>query len=207
MNEFLNPKSMSTPGAAGALMMLIANALCNNFPEFPFRYVALVLSFAIGAVVFSATTMRIWERGIYWIVNSLIIFSMGVGATNIAANVAAKQATQEKSVAAESTSVAATVMSIFVRSAFGQDNKNTPPPTDAPKDSAPGTAVATPQKPLSEAEMLALIKSLQAQVAGLQAANQSLQQRASSPQLLQQAPGSAASAAKARSGDGFFNRW
>lgn len=95
MNQFLNPKSMSTPGVAGALMMLIANTLCINFPEFPFRYVALILSFLIGAVVFTASTMKIWERGIYWIVNSLIIFSMGVGSTNIAANVAMNQAQNE----------------------------------------------------------------------------------------------------------------
>src|SRR3972149_7634036 len=113
MNEFLNPKSMSTPGAAGALMMLIANALCNNFPEFPFRYVALILSFAIGAVVFAASTMKVWERGIYWVVNSLIIFSMGVGATNIAANVAAQQASNE-----HSTSVAAAILSAFAGTAF-----------------------------------------------------------------------------------------
>jgi hypothetical protein len=44
MNEFLNPKSMSTPGAAGALMMLIANALCTHFPGFPFRYAQLALT-------------------------------------------------------------------------------------------------------------------------------------------------------------------
>ncbi|MDP2983876.1 MAG: hypothetical protein Q8O92_11165 [Candidatus Latescibacter sp.] len=95
MNQFFNPKSMLTPGAAGALIMLITNALCNNFPEFHFRYVALILSFVIGAVVFTASTMKVWERGIYWVVNSLIIFSMGVGATNIAANVSTKQASNE----------------------------------------------------------------------------------------------------------------
>ena len=74
MNEFLNPKSMSTPGVAGALMMLLTNSFCNYFPEFQFRYVAIALSFLIGAVVFSATNLKIWERGIYWLVNSLIVF-------------------------------------------------------------------------------------------------------------------------------------
>lgn len=88
MHEFLNPKSMFTPGVAGALMMLLANAVCTSFPEIPFRYLALIFSFLIGAVVFTAANMKILERGIYWVINSLIIFSMGIGATNIAANVA-----------------------------------------------------------------------------------------------------------------------
>ena len=29
--EFLNPKSMITPGLAGALTMMIANSICSNF--------------------------------------------------------------------------------------------------------------------------------------------------------------------------------
>lgn len=173
MNEFLNPKSMATPGAAGALMMLIANALCNNFPEFPFRYVALILSFAIGTVVFSATKMRAWERCIYWVVNSLIIFSMGVGATNIAANVAAKQASNE-----HSTSVASVVMSVFEGVAFAEDGKTALPGTSDPKNQAPVTTGANQRKPSSEAELLARIKALEAQVSELKAVNKRLQPQA-----------------------------
>ncbi len=49
MNEFLNPKSMTTPGAAGALMMLLANTFCAVFSEVAFRYAALSLSFLMGS--------------------------------------------------------------------------------------------------------------------------------------------------------------
>lgn len=83
--EFINPKSMITPGAAGALLMFIVNGLCYSFPELEPRVVALVLSFVIGTVVFKAVSLRIGERTAYWIINSLIIFVMGTGAANIAA--------------------------------------------------------------------------------------------------------------------------
>ncbi len=170
MNEFLNPKSMATPGAAGALMMLIANALCSNFPEFPFRYVALILSFVIGAIVFSASTMKVWERGAYWVVNSLIIFSMGVGATNIAANVAAKQASN-----VQSTSVASAIMTVFTGDAFAQEERISSPAALDTKDKETISANTTPKKTQSEAELLARIKVLEARVIKLQAANERLQ--------------------------------
>jgi len=89
MSDFLNPKSMLTPGIAGALMMFLANALCAAFPEVAFRYVALGLSFAIGLVVLQAAKIQLSEKAAYWFLNSLIIFSTGVGASNIAANIEA----------------------------------------------------------------------------------------------------------------------
>lgn len=82
--EFINPKSMVTPGASGALMMFIVNGLCYSFPELEPRVVALLLSFIIGGVVFKATGLRVGERTAYWVINSLIIFVMGTGAANIA---------------------------------------------------------------------------------------------------------------------------
>ena len=87
MSDFLNPKSMLTPGIAGALMMFLANALCATFPEIAFRYVALGLSFALGLIVFRAAKIGLTEKATYWFLNSLIIFSTGVGASNIAANI------------------------------------------------------------------------------------------------------------------------
>jgi hypothetical protein len=195
MNEFLNPKSMSTPGAAGALMMLMANALCSNFPECPFRYVALILSFAIGAVVFAASTMKVWERGIYWVVNSLIIFSMG--ATNIAANVAAKQASNE-----HATSVVSEVLSVFAGAAFAQDGKLSLPAASNPKNKAPVATRANQQKPSTKAESLVRIKALEEQVSELEAVNERLQQqteaiRAPAPE----------SKAPDRGQEVFFKRW
>ncbi|MFJ6089828.1 hypothetical protein [Pseudomonas chlororaphis] len=87
MNEFLNPKSMLTLGAAGAIVMLIANTLCSQFPELAFRWLAIALSFLIGLIVFSSVELKLGHRVALWAFNSLIIFSVGVGTSNIAANV------------------------------------------------------------------------------------------------------------------------
>jgi hypothetical protein len=40
VNDFLNPKSMVTPGMAGALVMFLSNAVCFQFPEIALRWAA-----------------------------------------------------------------------------------------------------------------------------------------------------------------------
>src|SRR5262249_20120600 len=77
LKDFLNPKSMVTPGIAGSITMLIANTLWAQF-ELPQRWTALVASFLLGLIPF-AVDLPIWQRLLYWIVNSLVIFSVGVG--------------------------------------------------------------------------------------------------------------------------------
>ena len=93
MDEFLNPKSMLTPGAAGGVMMLIANTISSYFPEIPFRYSALALSFLIGTMVFQAKNILLFQRCTFWVLNSLLIFAVGVGTSNIAHNVTAQSDT------------------------------------------------------------------------------------------------------------------
>lgn len=104
MNDFLNPKSMLTPGAAGALVMFLSNAVCQAFPEIAFRYVALGLSLLVGGIVFTATTMEIVSRICYWVLNSLIIFAMGVGSSNIGANLTQDQGAAHNSAYLDSPS-------------------------------------------------------------------------------------------------------
>jgi hypothetical protein len=89
MNEFLNPKSMLTPGVAGSLMMFLVNGIGVQFPELPMRYLALFLSFLIGSIVwFSDIRGRapMAQKGIYWVLNSLVIFVVGFGTANLAAD-------------------------------------------------------------------------------------------------------------------------
>ena len=76
---FLNSRSMLTPGVAGAVTMLIANTLYVQF-SMPPKWTALGLGFALGLLVFGDRSIALWQRGLCYLLNSLIIFSMAVGA-------------------------------------------------------------------------------------------------------------------------------
>lgn len=179
MNEFLNPKSMSTPGAAGALVMLITNTLCYNFPEFSGRYIALALSFVVGAVVFQASVMKKWVRSVFWVVNSLIIFSVGFGTSHIAANVAAAEKSRQQASTENAAALASNAMSLLVNSVFAQGGREAQPSaaTEPADRSRMSISRAASAKSPSRAELLSEIKALQAEVNELQTANQRLQER------------------------------
>jgi len=55
--EFLNPKSMLTPGLAGSTTMFITNVLAAQF-SLPPNFTGLFISFAFGLVVFAARRGR-----------------------------------------------------------------------------------------------------------------------------------------------------
>jgi len=77
--EFLHPKSMLTPGIAGAVAMLITNTLASQF-GLPSNYTALIVSFAIGVIVFvSMPGANIAVRLLYYVLNSLVILSVAIG--------------------------------------------------------------------------------------------------------------------------------
>ncbi len=94
VEEFLQPKAMLTPGIAGGVTMLIANALWVAF-SLPPRWTALVLSFLLGLLVFVATPRApVWQRAVYYLLNSLIIFSVSIG-TNYVGVGATRPPTQQ----------------------------------------------------------------------------------------------------------------
>ncbi len=69
---------MVTPGIAGGITMLIANALWVAF-SLPPRWTSLVLSFLLGLLAVVATKIPLWQRAVYYLLNSLIIFSVSIG--------------------------------------------------------------------------------------------------------------------------------
>jgi hypothetical protein len=77
-SEFLNPKSMLTPGAAGAVIMLISNALWVTF-GFPSNWSALLFSFLFALMVVGHYVAPFWHKALLMVFNSLIVFSLGVG--------------------------------------------------------------------------------------------------------------------------------
>lgn len=86
-SQFLNPNSMLTPGVAGATSMAITNVLTNhfNFGAVLPVHIALIFSFLFGLLVIASGSMAIWKRAIYYVLNSLIIFTVAVGSNSLGA--------------------------------------------------------------------------------------------------------------------------
>ena len=83
MDEFLNPASMLTPGLAGSVTMLITNALSLHFQVEP-SWTGLLVSFLCGTLVF-VSSVHLAKKLVYYVLNSLIIFSVAAGTSGFAA--------------------------------------------------------------------------------------------------------------------------
>ena len=81
-NDFLNPRSMLTPGIAGSVVMVIANTLWVEF-MLPQRWTALILSFILIVPILVKYSACWFENVIYFTFNGLIVFALAVN-TNFA---------------------------------------------------------------------------------------------------------------------------
>jgi hypothetical protein len=106
MDSFIDAKSMLTPGVAGTIVMLVTNALANNF-SLPGKWVALVLSFVCGLLVFGDRKLRVGPRIAFYVLNSLIVFATAIGANGIGAAASAEPAPPAATVAAATPAPAA----------------------------------------------------------------------------------------------------
>jgi hypothetical protein len=80
--EFLNPRSMLTPGVAGSMVMVIANTLWVEFMV-PQKWTALILSFLLILPILIQFSAHFFEKIIYFTFNGLIVFALSVN-TNFA---------------------------------------------------------------------------------------------------------------------------
>jgi hypothetical protein len=96
IDSFLRPESMVTPGALGALTMLITNALATNFMWIGHAITALLLSFIFGVTAIVKAN-ELWQKIIFYIINSLIIFSVATGSNQIGGNVASSATSRQSS--------------------------------------------------------------------------------------------------------------
>src|ERR1051325_8063916 len=79
MNDFLNSKSMITPGVAGALVTMITATLSSQF-GMPAKWIAISLSVLLSLVVFFADqAAKVGPKLVAFVLNALIIFSVSVG--------------------------------------------------------------------------------------------------------------------------------
>jgi hypothetical protein len=164
MSDFLNPKSMVTPGMAGALVMFLSNAICFQFPEIAPRWAALLLSFVLGGVVIAAAQLRRLPAAGFWFINSLIIFAVAAGSAGVAAKTAAQTPGN-----ATSSLVSALVPSAIAQpaSTTGNTTALTKAQLQAQLDQA-NARIAAQQQLLEEAQQQAATAAAQAQEAKAQ---------------------------------------
>ena len=89
-DEFLNPRSMLTPGAAGAFVLMLSLTLHRVLDPvlkgvaLDIGLIAFVLSFLLGLLQFNNSCftlhgIHIWARPLYYIFNSLMILALATG--------------------------------------------------------------------------------------------------------------------------------
>lgn len=83
MDQWLSPNSLLTPGIAGGVILLICNTLWAQF-ALPPKYTGLAASALFGVVVVYTIKANLFIRVVYWILNSLIVFSVATGGTTVA---------------------------------------------------------------------------------------------------------------------------
>jgi hypothetical protein len=79
LGDFLNTKSMMTPGAAGGATLTITNTLGGVF-HLPLGYVALAVSALFSALLWVLTqSTSLGQRVLFFLLNTLIIFCVAMG--------------------------------------------------------------------------------------------------------------------------------
>jgi hypothetical protein len=81
LQQFLTPEAMLTPGVAGSLTMMIANALAVNFNA-PRAWAGLLLSFLFGLLVL-VSAKSLLQKSVFYVLNSLVIFCVALGANGL----------------------------------------------------------------------------------------------------------------------------
>lgn len=78
--EWLTPSSPATPSALGAVLVTVSLPLADA-TGISFKWITLVLSLALGALVVMSIrdSMTRSLRGLYWVFNSLLVFSVSLG--------------------------------------------------------------------------------------------------------------------------------
>lgn len=78
MEDFIRAKAMMTPGVAGASTTMMTGTLVQVF-GIPGDITALALSFLLGLLVWADTGVPVVQRVVFYLINSITIFSVAVG--------------------------------------------------------------------------------------------------------------------------------
>lgn len=96
MNDFLDSKSMLTPGVAGLVTTMVTATLATVF-GLPGGITGLVVSFVIGLLVWYDTKVAWHKRLLLYVINSMVIFTvaMGINQAGVAATRSVDQAAEQ----------------------------------------------------------------------------------------------------------------
>jgi len=78
MDDFVNSKSMLTPAMAAVGVTMMSGVLAGQF-GLPGKWTGLVFSFILGTVVFADKETPIVQRVMFYVINSLTIYTMAIG--------------------------------------------------------------------------------------------------------------------------------
>jgi hypothetical protein len=78
MDEFLKSKAMMTPGVAGGVTTMITGTLVSQF-GLPGNWTGLVISLLLGLAVWADKSVAVYQRIIYYVINSLTIYAVAIG--------------------------------------------------------------------------------------------------------------------------------
>lgn len=78
--EWLTPNSPATPSALGAIIVTVSFPFAEAL-DISFKWVALIISLFVGALIALSIAQPIARplRSLYWIFNSLLVFSVALG--------------------------------------------------------------------------------------------------------------------------------
>jgi len=78
--EWLTPSSPATPSALGAVLVTVSLPLADA-TGISFKWITLILSLALGALVVLSIKEDMTRslRSLYWVFNSLLVFSVSLG--------------------------------------------------------------------------------------------------------------------------------
>jgi len=89
LTEFLDPRSKLTPGIAATFTVVISNSF-SLFFDLDRLLTAIVISCVINLLVVQGQNIPLWKRIIYYILNTLYIFSISLGANSVILNLIEK---------------------------------------------------------------------------------------------------------------------
>lgn len=78
MEEFFQSKAMLTPGVAGTTTTMITGTLVSQF-GLPGNWTGLAISLLFGLSVWADKSVPVYQRIIFYIINSMTIFAVAIG--------------------------------------------------------------------------------------------------------------------------------